>query len=210
MRRIILLEAQGQEGNPGNANCAARDDGCSTPNLWPVSRLRGHRVAPAVAGGRLDRVPGTAVAPVGTATPVLGQFAFAFAPRSGGRGLSEDVMKVICAHDPRKTVGPIGMYHCPVCAEMVLAGMVHPDWSLSSEVPDEEKECPMTEESSPRCPGCGAVLARVLRPAGSLLNEDQFRAVRAGDYVCDICIGTRGNTGLRYYWRAELKTREEG
>ena len=32
-----------------------------------------------------------------------------------------------CPHDPRETTGPIGMYHCPECGEMVLAGLVHPD-----------------------------------------------------------------------------------
>ena len=32
-----------------------------------------------------------------------------------------------CPHDPRETTGPIGMYHCPDCGEMVLAGMAHPE-----------------------------------------------------------------------------------
>ena len=31
-----------------------------------------------------------------------------------------------CSHDPRKTTGPIGMYHCPECGDMVLAGLHHP------------------------------------------------------------------------------------
>lgn len=32
-----------------------------------------------------------------------------------------------CPHDPRELVGQaIGMYHCPVCGEMVLAGFPHP------------------------------------------------------------------------------------
>lgn len=35
-----------------------------------------------------------------------------------------------CPHDPKQTTGPIGMYHCPECGEMVLAGMDHPDYSL--------------------------------------------------------------------------------
>lgn len=31
-----------------------------------------------------------------------------------------------CPHDPRKLAGaPIGQYHCPVCGEMVIAGMEH-------------------------------------------------------------------------------------
>lgn len=31
-----------------------------------------------------------------------------------------------CPHDPRKLAGaPIGQYHCPVCGEMVIAGLEH-------------------------------------------------------------------------------------
>jgi len=31
-----------------------------------------------------------------------------------------------CTHDPRELAGsPIGMYHCPDCGEMVVAGMAH-------------------------------------------------------------------------------------
>ena len=36
-----------------------------------------------------------------------------------------------CPHDPRETHGPIGMYHCPDCGCMVLAGLdhgPHEDW----------------------------------------------------------------------------------
>jgi hypothetical protein len=35
--------------------------------------------------------------------------------------------KNTCPHDPQETQGPIGMYHCPECGVMVLAGMGHPD-----------------------------------------------------------------------------------
>ena len=31
-----------------------------------------------------------------------------------------------CPHDPTQTTGPIGMYHCPDCGEMVIAGCAHP------------------------------------------------------------------------------------
>jgi hypothetical protein len=34
----------------------------------------------------------------------------------------------MCEHKPELTEGPIGMYHCPECGKMVLAGMPHPDW----------------------------------------------------------------------------------
>ena len=32
-----------------------------------------------------------------------------------------------CSHDPKTTIGPIGMYHCPECGDMVIAGFDHPD-----------------------------------------------------------------------------------
>ena len=36
-----------------------------------------------------------------------------------------------CSYDPREMAGkPIGMFHCPECGEMVLAGVSHPDYSL--------------------------------------------------------------------------------
>ena len=36
-----------------------------------------------------------------------------------------------CTFDPMADIykdAPIGMFHCPECGEMVLAGMPHPDW----------------------------------------------------------------------------------
>jgi len=48
-----------------------------------------------------------------------------------------DKERVTCNHDPKEMTGkPIGMYHCPECGEMVIAGMEHPDYSLL----DEEAE----------------------------------------------------------------------
>jgi hypothetical protein len=32
-----------------------------------------------------------------------------------------------CKHDPTLTTGPIGMYHCPECGLMVVAGFNHGD-----------------------------------------------------------------------------------
>ena len=46
----------------------------------------------------------------------------------------------MCPHDPRETIGPIGMYHCPECGEMVLAGMDHIDWSLMKNEPMDEQD----------------------------------------------------------------------
>lgn len=33
-----------------------------------------------------------------------------------------------CPHDPTKTHPSVGMYHCPECGEMVIAGMEHIDY----------------------------------------------------------------------------------
>jgi hypothetical protein len=39
-----------------------------------------------------------------------------------------------CPHDPRTMAGkPIGMYHCPECGDMVLAGLPHPTESPECE-----------------------------------------------------------------------------
>ena len=55
------------------------------------------------------------------------------------------------------------------------------------------------------CPKCGHPLFKVVRSDWSMLNEEQFRAIRAGDYVCEAgCKGDRGKSGLRYYWEHEL------
>lgn len=32
-----------------------------------------------------------------------------------------------CSHNPVETKGAIGMYHCPVCGDMIVAGFDHPD-----------------------------------------------------------------------------------
>jgi len=37
-----------------------------------------------------------------------------------------------------------------------------------------------------------------------MLNDDQFDAIKAGDFYCDQCPGDRGKSGLRYFWKAEL------
>lgn len=42
-----------------------------------------------------------------------------------------------CTFDPRDLLYlPLGMFHCPECGEMVLAGMRHPDWSLLDDMQD--------------------------------------------------------------------------
>ncbi|MHB1098914.1 MAG: hypothetical protein ACYCZR_05095 [Burkholderiales bacterium] len=39
-----------------------------------------------------------------------------------------------CTYDPKVMAGkPIGMFHCPDCGEMVLAGVDHPDYDSDEE-----------------------------------------------------------------------------
>lgn len=54
------------------------------------------------------------------------------------------------------------------------------------------------------CPDCGTRLEHV-RYAGGYLNDGQFDAIRAGDYYCKSCKGTRAATGFRYFWLSELQ-----
>lgn len=62
----------------------------------------------------------------------------------------------------------------------------------------------MSEASYPKCPECERELQRVRRPSGSMLNEDQFDAVRAGDWFCTYHTNGRGNTAYAYYWDSEV------
>jgi len=51
-------------------------------------------------------------------------------------------------HDPREITGPIGMYHCPECGEMVVAGLEHPDYSLAPDL-DQQSFQFMNPEVAP-------------------------------------------------------------
>jgi len=58
-----------------------------------------------------------------------------------------------CTYDPKILKGkPIGMFHCPECGEMVVAGMDHPDyddpaldcqlcWELREKLDDNSVSC---------------------------------------------------------------------
>lgn len=36
-----------------------------------------------------------------------------------------------CPYDPSSLVGiPLGMFHCPYCLQMIVAGLPHPDYDL--------------------------------------------------------------------------------
>ena len=43
-----------------------------------------------------------------------------------GKCLKEGPLFYAPCPDPRRTQGPIGMYHCPECGIMVVAGLPHP------------------------------------------------------------------------------------
>ena len=44
-----------------------------------------------------------------------------------------------CEYDPTKLVGlPIGMFHCPLCGEMIVAGFPHPNYSLLEDLDNAE------------------------------------------------------------------------
>lgn len=45
-----------------------------------------------------------------------------------------------CSHDPKQTKGAIGMYHCPDCGQMVVAGMEHHDYDKLDELLKEDKK----------------------------------------------------------------------
>lgn len=58
---------------------------------------------------------------------------------------------------------------------------------------------------SPLCPICAKPLEAVRYNPDSMLNEDQFASVRAGDWVCSTCPDNgRGWSGLCYWWSHEL------
>lgn len=66
------------------------------------------------------------------------------------------------------------------------------------------------QPSIPPCPGCRKPLHEVRQSSGSMLNSDQFDAVRAGDWYCDTCPSNgRGNTAYAYFWNSELRASEK-
>lgn len=63
--------------------------------------------------------------------------------------------------------------------------------------------------NSPLCPNCSRVLRPVARPSCSPLNEDQYAAIRAGDWYCVSCpafMGTahQGKSGYAYFWNRDV------
>jgi len=56
-----------------------------------------------------------------------------------------------------------------------------------------------------RCPECKTPLQTVRQTGERMYNDDQFDALKAGDYYCETCPGDgRGKSGLKYWWKREL------
>lgn len=62
-------------------------------------------------------------------------------------------------------------------------------------------------EPMPNCPECGNPLQKV-RNTGGWMNDDQFDAVKAGDWFCECHNNGRGNAPLAYYWNREVSHAE--
>lgn len=46
----------------------------------------------------------------------------------------------MCSYDPTQLKGqPIGMFHCPECGHMVVAGLEHQDYDSLLEIGDKEE-----------------------------------------------------------------------
>jgi len=57
----------------------------------------------------------------------------------------------------------------------------------------------------PHCPKCGTTLQQVEYPGG-MLNEDQWRSTRAGDWFCTDCKSDQALSGYLYFWNRDLMT----
>ena len=59
---------------------------------------------------------------------------------------------------------------------------------------------------NPNCPQCGKQLCEVRQGPNSMLNSEQFDAVKAGDWYCTHCPSNdRGNTSYAYFWAREVQ-----
>jgi uncharacterized protein (UPF0212 family) len=59
-------------------------------------------------------------------------------------------------------------------------------------------------ESREVCPDCSAKLKTVYRSSSSCLSQDQFDAVKAGDYWCPACTDKTTKSGFKYFWKNDL------
>lgn len=58
------------------------------------------------------------------------------------------------------------------------------------------------------CPKCSNPLQRVRQSVNSMLNAEQFDAIRSGDWFCDC--GGPDTDGYRYFWQSELPAPPKG
>jgi len=65
-----------------------------------------------------------------------------------------------CSHDPMSLAGKsIGMYHCPDCGEMVVAGLPHPKREPEVSEGEISPQCTYGDaEATKRCAACGKPL----------------------------------------------------
>lgn len=66
---------------------------------------------------------------------------------------------------------------------------------------EEIGQLPKTMTESPACPHCGSPLGRVRRSSESMLNDEQFDAIRAGDWFCKCTTDGNGSAGYCYFWQ---------
>jgi NAD-dependent SIR2 family protein deacetylase len=90
-----------------------------------------------------------------------------------------------CKHDPTLTIGPIGMYHCPECGDMVLAGMAHGD--------QDEAEKEYGEF-------CDREMEKMMVWLNERLPKDEFISITQ----------TMKNTLIELWLRAEPVMRQQG
>lgn len=66
-------------------------------------------------------------------------------------------------------------------------------------------------ENQRLCPDCQQPLKIVRQTGEKLYNDDQFDAIKAGDYYCEKCPSNgRGNQPLKYWWAHEIDTSDLG
>lgn len=77
---------------------------------------------------------------------------------------------ISCPHDPKQYLGaPIGMYHCPECGTMVIAGLEHPSDEAVSDQGLEPYPNDFKERYLQECESCGAI---TWHKEGRCLNEE--------------------------------------
>jgi hypothetical protein len=63
----------------------------------------------------------------------------------------------------------------------------------------------MSSIEAMKCPDCNSALQRVRQDEYSMLNSEQFDAVKAGDWFCTRCPSDgKARTGYRYFWNHDL------